>query len=214
MFRGNVFSVSFSRISSILNKTTDDIISVYSSLNDGNGRYEKKLLIRPTHIDKFCKSWREYLLPDRNEEHYTNKVVWADKFSPTSQTWEECIETKSELIERRRDMIYRTRREGLFRNKVLADYGHQCAICRCNITEILEAAHVFDVRYGGDDQRENGICLCANHHMLYDKGLISINWADLTLTIRDARIQTMDWYQRFMDKYNGHIIAAKELING
>ena len=208
-FRGATFKVRVGRFSTNTQRNTEGFLAIYSSLNDRKHSYEKKLLVKPDYIFEFCKSWREFLLPDVNDDQYNNKVLWADRYSPMPRSWEK-ISEKIETIERRRDTVSRARRGAQFRSKVLEAYGNRCAICRCQIPEILEAAHVYDVQYGGDDKINNGICLCANHHKLYDKGLINIKWEDKSLTINNPEVRSMDWYQRFMDEYEGHIIDVEE----
>ncbi len=205
LFRGSVFNVSIGRFSTNTRRNTEGFLAVYSSLNDRKHSYEKKLLVTPDYIFEFCKSWREFLLPDEKDDQYNKKVLWADRYSPEPKSWEK-INERPEVIERRRDIVSRARRDSQFRSKVLEAYGNQCAICRCHISEVLEAAHIYDVQFGGNDKIDNGICLCANHHKLYDKGLINIKWEDKSLTINNPEVRSMDWYQRFMDEYKGHII--------
>lgn len=40
--------------------------------------------------------------------------------------------------------------------------------------KILRAAHIVPVARGGSDEIQNGLCLCTNHEIAYDKGLIKI----------------------------------------
>ena len=70
----------------------------------------------------------------------------------------------------------RAKRDPSFRNKVLKKWNCTCAICGCTDENILEAAHIKGVSDGGDDSVENGICLCANHHIMYDCGEIVIDF--------------------------------------
>lgn len=41
-------------------------------------------------------------------------------------------------------------------------------------SKILRAAHIVPVAKGGIDDITNGICLCTNHEVAFDKGLIKI----------------------------------------
>lgn len=67
----------------------------------------------------------------------------------------------------------------LFRRAVLAAYERQCAFCRVGIEACLEAAHVVPWTLATEAQRispDNGICLCRNHHKLFDEGFITVDW--------------------------------------
>lgn len=63
-----------------------------------------------------------------------------------------------------------------FRTRILDIYSHRCALCNCDIDTVLQASHIVEVE---DDlsaaaDPDNGLCLCANHHIMFDENLISI----------------------------------------
>ncbi|MBI3159681.1 MAG: HNH endonuclease [Chloroflexi bacterium] len=62
-----------------------------------------------------------------------------------------------------------------FRRVVLQRYGVKCAVCEVTVIDLLEAAHLVSKEDGGTDDPRNGLPLCANHHLAFDKGLFSIN---------------------------------------
>ncbi|WP_081652020.1 MULTISPECIES: HNH endonuclease [Aurantimonas] len=65
----------------------------------------------------------------------------------------------------------------VFRSAILEAYGYRCAVCSIGFTEILEAAHIVPWASGQRKLRadpRNGICLCANHHRLFDAGWLQI----------------------------------------
>lgn len=66
------------------------------------------------------------------------------------------------------------RKQGKFRKDVLNAYDSTCAICGIHEPRILRAAHIVPVAKGGIDDITNGICLCTNHELAFDKGLIKI----------------------------------------
>ena len=49
----------------------------------------------------------------------------------------------------------------------MSAYGATCAVCGLHEPSILRAK-------GGVDDITNGICLCTNHELAFDKGLIKI----------------------------------------
>lgn len=71
------------------------------------------------------------------------------------------------------------RRSRDFRERVMVAYEYQCAFCGfegwlSGTTVGLDAAHVQWWAFGGPDEVANGICLCALHHKLFDKGVLGV----------------------------------------
>ncbi|ENX3946126.1 TPA: HNH endonuclease [Photobacterium damselae] len=67
------------------------------------------------------------------------------------------------------------RKQASFREKILNIYGGCCAVCDISEKALLRAAHIIDVSKGGSDNVNNGICLCVNHEVAFDKGLLIIH---------------------------------------
>ncbi len=61
-----------------------------------------------------------------------------------------------------------------FKLRVFQRYGRQCAVCRVNIPEVLDAAHIRPKNKRGSDDPRNGLVLCAIHHRALDAGLFTI----------------------------------------
>ncbi|MGP3966465.1 phosphorothioated DNA-binding restriction endonuclease [Streptomyces sp. 6N223] len=73
----------------------------------------------------------------------------------------------------------RAPRDRRMRELVLTAYEYQCAFCgydgRVGAVPVgLEAAHVRWWAFGGPDEVDNGVCLCALHHKLFDKGVLGV----------------------------------------
>jgi putative restriction endonuclease len=49
-------------------------------------------------------------------------------------------------------------------------YGTKCAVCGLNIQGLIQAAHLLSKKLGGSDDARNGLPLCANHHLAFDRG--------------------------------------------
>ncbi|MEE1931165.1 HNH endonuclease [Streptomyces sp. TRM 70351] len=72
------------------------------------------------------------------------------------------------------------RRDPALRGRVLAAYEFRCAFCGYDgllggTTVGLEAAHVRWWALAGPDDPANGLCLCALHHKLLDKGVLGLD---------------------------------------
>lgn len=73
----------------------------------------------------------------------------------------------------------RRRRDPEFRTKVLRAYERRCAFCGYDgalgaVSVGLDAAHLRWWAADGPDSVENGVCLCALHHKLLDKGVLGV----------------------------------------
>lgn len=72
------------------------------------------------------------------------------------------------------------RKQSGFRKHVLSAYKGCCALCDISDKGLLRAAHIVDVKNGGQDTISNGILLCVNHETAFDKGIIKI-YPDFTV---------------------------------
>jgi len=66
--------------------------------------------------------------------------------------------------------------QAVFRERVLAAYGHRCALSGLPEPRLIDAAHIVpdDEELGQPDVR-NGICMSKIHHAAFDAGLIGID---------------------------------------
>lgn len=66
----------------------------------------------------------------------------------------------------------------VFREAVLKAYDFRCAFCSFSFVEALDAAHIIPWASRRPDLRvdpRNGVCLCANHHRLFDEDRLKIS---------------------------------------
>jgi putative restriction endonuclease len=89
-----------------------------------------------------------------------------------------------------RSITTRTPRDPQFRVDVLRAYDFRCAVCGFDLKLDarplgLEAAHIQWRQARGPDEVTNGICLCALHHKMFDKGAIHFT-VDLRLLVSEA----------------------------
>ncbi|MDR6434329.1 HNH endonuclease [Brucella pseudogrignonensis] len=83
----------------------------------------------------------------------------------------------------------------VFRSAVLKAYNYQCAVCEVSFGEILEAAHIIPWASGRQHLRadpRNGICLCANHHRLFDTGWLFIE-TSFRIRFADPTMETGEY---------------------
>jgi putative restriction endonuclease len=79
-----------------------------------------------------------------------------------------------------------------FRERVLAAYRNQCALCRLRHRELLNAAHIIpDKEPGGEPTVKNGIAMCKLHHTAFDKFFIGIR-PDYVVVVRSYVLKETD----------------------
>jgi putative restriction endonuclease len=75
--------------------------------------------------------------------------------------------------------------QGVFRERVIAAYKSQCALCRLRHSELLDAAHIVpDSDPEGEPHVSNGLALCKIHHAAFDRDFLAIT-PDYEVRIRD-----------------------------
>jgi putative restriction endonuclease len=79
-----------------------------------------------------------------------------------------------------------------FRERVLAAYGHRCALSGLPEPRLIDAAHIVpdEEEFGQPDVR-NGICMSKIHHAAYDAGLIGID-PDFTVHVSERLLAIHD----------------------
>jgi hypothetical protein len=177
-----------------------DIYCLYRKTgNSVNKFYEKILLIPDEYISEILQRIDEYMLFNEYDDGFPSQLK-----NDTQTKW-----ANPEI--RKRESITRWKRNHDFREYVLNRYNRKCAICRCDIVEILEAAHLegHNVANGkaDDDNPIYGICLCRNHHKLYDCHFFKIDMQSQTLQFNDSNIKANNSFTDFFEKYNGKILA-------
>lgn len=101
------------------------------------------------------------------------------------------IENKQSIVEeqaapyqatnRKEQTIYKIVRNTTVRNELKQLYDYKCQICNIQIKSpigfYIEAAHIkaLGIPHNGVDAIENMICLCPNHHKMFDLGVIAID---------------------------------------
>lgn len=85
---------------------------------------------------------------------------------------------RSDLDERRYALVLTRRRlhQQQFRVRVLAAYRGRCTICALREPSLVQAAHIVDdADQTGVATVQNGLALCAIHHLAYDRHVLGID---------------------------------------
>lgn len=104
-----------------------------------------------------------------------------DDFDPTSIT-----DGRTRVL----TSIVRRRGQPAFRRMLLAAYDARCAMSRCDVVDVLEAAHI--VPYQGEETNRigNGLLLRADLHTLFDLLLIAVDESSMEILISQTLVGT------------------------
>ena len=152
------------------------------------GKSERNLLMFFDKIFIFqldLKSSRIKLIDDAINEHYVIKQIPADRLNILLTAYAKLPRALDEISEHAVDLPDNVRvileksesiiRKGQnkFRNIVLKNYYHRCAVCGINNENLLEASHIIPVRHMDTaGSINNGICFCVLHHKMFDMGYL------------------------------------------
>jgi hypothetical protein len=172
------------------------IIDCYKQIGSGGAErpYEKVLIVRMSFFDQFFMNCEEYMSFNEFDEHFPcnngNAINAAHKWS-TQRV-------------RQRYSTSRLSRDASFSKQVLEAYGYRCAICGCDIREMLQAAHEhgYTVAETSYDDPAHGVCLCANHHLLYDSDMLIIDLPNKSYMCK-SEICNRKWYAQYFEKKEG-----------
>ena len=81
--------------------------------------------------------------------------------------------------------IMERRGQDAFRRKLLRRYGQQCMVSKCDLPEVLEAAHIWPYRGPKDNHVDNGLLLRADLHTLFDLDLLGIHPNTLCISMAE-----------------------------
>jgi len=120
--------------------------------------------------------------------------------------------------DRRNVRVSRIIRDTAQARAVKALYKSRCQMCgtrlQCPAGPYSEAAHIrpLGAPHNGSDTRNNILCLCPNHHVLFDNGAISIA-EDLSLIGMEGHLTVHGSHhidQRHLAYHRDHLLVALE----
>ena len=156
---------------------------------------EMVVIVEKNALLDFCKNFEEYMLPAPKTIPKGKKCVFAWSNDKLEKIDSIDSNEANDCFSREREWIARAKRNAVFRKKILKFWNNQCIVCGATEEKILEAAHKESVRNGGLDEVENGYCLRANHHRMYDAALLNIDIESGTFECVSELAKEMPWYK-------------------
>jgi predicted restriction endonuclease len=75
-------------------------------------------------------------------------------------------------------------RDARFSGRVLDAYGRRCAMCGLGLS-LVQGAHIYPASApGSKDEPWNGLSLCANHHVAFDRNMIAVLPGSMRIVFR------------------------------
>lgn len=107
-------------------------------------------------------------------EQVMERMETEEPFAP------ENVEDGRDFVERH---VARRMGQAKFRRELLRAYQGQCAVTGCDVSAVLEAAHILPYRGKETNHVTNGLLLRSDIHMLFDQGLLAIHPETLTVLL-------------------------------
>jgi putative restriction endonuclease len=133
---------------------------------------EVRVAFHPVHLEHYLRVLRDADAQSLNGE--ARRTFFVINRPPRVPDPVEVVGETPAQQERRRVMTARLQRDSAFSRNVAVQYGGSCAVCAVQLS-VTEGAHIIPVHDNrSTDDVWNGICLCANHHRLYDNRILRI----------------------------------------
>ena len=158
----------------------------------GGNYVELVLVVGKNAFSDFCKSYEMYMYPDTELIPKGKKCLYATAGGEIQEIQHAKITNLEQT--REREVVSRLKRDSRFRREVIRRWGSHCIVCGESELTMLEAAHIKSVKCGGTDDPQNGYCLCANHHRMFDAALIDIDIGKGCVICSDEVKRDSTWY--------------------
>lgn len=142
-------------------------------LRQTNKGPEVRVAVHPLHLPLYLAAMKEAdarnLIGEERREFFISRsphIAFED---------EQPIPVITPAGPRNRVSSTRLIRSASFGPSILAEYDQTCAVCQTQL-RIVEGAHIIPVHDERcRDEVWNGVCLCRNHHRLYDLRIIRLD---------------------------------------
>lgn len=171
------------------------VVSVYSRFSVLKKAEKRGMALYLTSNGQTVISFRpEFLglyLENTNLMHRSSEselLELINKSSVVPVTGEQ--EATSVMVKKKKYLVSHQRfiRDPRFRKMIGDIYSYRCAMCGIQL-DLVEAAHIIPYPHNmSTNEPQNGLCLCALHHLAFDKGLVFLD-ADYKIILNDLKIK-------------------------
>ena len=165
-------------IAHLLSENSDEIIALCESkwmqlMIKFNGELAIEVIRNLFSLEsKTSESYQNHSnLINSESESNRSKSIEADSFKPFSKTEVEKAKQEEDI---EYELRAKRKAQSLFRELILKTYERKCCVTGIDTIEVLQAAHIQPYVNPLSHNRQNGLLLSAEMHLLYDKGLMTI----------------------------------------
>lgn len=195
---------------------TDPNLYVNVSLREAMKNQIPLIYLHQLKKGKYFVTWPVFIIGDQPDKlrfivsAESKKINLVSDTSSSQFGYDKTIERSYKT----REVIYRLHQKS-FRERVLAAYRDQCAVCSLKHRNLLDAAHIIPDSDGGSVDIANGLSLCKIHHAAYDQNIIGIS-PDYFVDIRKDILEEIDGpmlKHGLQEMRNRKILIPKKLEN-
>ena len=156
-----------------------------SGINEGDWFEGRKEMMS----SGFHRKWGSGI--DGNGKEGTAAIVLSGGYEDDSDDGDHSIRDKKRVA----GTVLRVVRDTELAITIKSLYNHECQICGIAIPTktgfYAEGAHIKPLGkpHNGDDSLANLLCLCPNHHVMFDKGVISISDDYKVIGVSDEKLK-------------------------
>ncbi len=157
--------------------------------------------------DEFTNNWEELIFESEKllakfQNREIEKNIFNEHDEAVSQIGREQIREVKVRIN-----------QNFFRQIILGNYFHRCAICGMNIPELLIASHVIPWSLNHKERLNprNGICFCSLHDKAFDRGFIGIRTNYQVVISRELdHIRQESYFLSYFGNYENRSISLPD----
>jgi putative restriction endonuclease len=141
---------------------------------------------------RYVATWPVFIVDDRPDELSFSVAVDDGAHLGLSATGPRVGEESDIRREYVTAVARRRLHQRAYRERVIAAYQHQCALCSLRHDELLDAAHIVpDAHAEGEPVVSNGLSLCRLHHAAFDRFFVGVR-PDYVIEIRPDLLAESD----------------------
>lgn len=136
---------------------------------------------------RYYPIWPIYIVGD-DPQRLTFVVAIDDRRFAAAELSDAAAEIQRAYVTR---IVVQRLHQRSFRDRLLAAYREQCAMCRLRHAELLEAAHIIPDSEEGKAIVSNGLALCKLHHAAFDRHILGVK-PNLIIEVRRDILEEVD----------------------
>lgn len=169
-------------------------------------------ILLPLNSDKRTRPVRLGYVRNYDDKNMTFQIdfsIDSEEIINDNKEFNSEFNLKTDRAMVKRESYSMQRDQHKFKFELVKRYGYKCGFCDIKDRELLQACHIVPVSKKGSDSSGNGLMLCANCHILFDKLKVKIHPKTLEIksqskTISNKKLLTLTGELPEYDALNWH----------